>query len=59
MHGFGLQQKSMTLYDLNVNSVLCRQCYCYVHCDQKAEARITLFTLGYVESSAIHRLSVG
>jgi len=28
---------------LNVNLLLCRQCYAY--CDQTAEARITLFSL--------------
>ena len=44
--GFRLQQKSMTLNDLeilNVNLLLCRPCYAY--CDQTTEARVTLFSL--------------
>ena len=39
--GFRLQQKLMTLNDLERNSLLCRQCYMY--CDETAEARITRF----------------
>jgi len=48
--GFRLEQKSMTL---NVNTLLCRQCYVYY--DQTAQARILQFSL---ESNAVPQLSL-
>ena len=50
--GIRLQQKSMTLNDLERNLLLCCQCYAYF--DQMAEARITRFSLLALYFSYLH-----